>query len=480
MKRNLNRAFCLLMTVMIALTVCIPAFAVTTSDYNPEHVAKARAFLEIADDYGVKNGYKINPDYDPDDPSTYKKSGDGFYFNSNGEMTSVFVLFKDLVGELDLSGIETLTQVISYSGSLTGVDVTGCTGITNIDVGVNNITHIEGIGTCTALTEISVNENELTFLDLSGASNVVTLFCYDNNLTELDLSACASLQTLSCGQNPISELDFSACHALYQVYCAEMLLTEIDVSCLPSLLTVWCNDNNIEGEIDITHNPNLLRAKTYGNRITSMNLETSWHGAIVHADTEGGGYVSVSAYDIFADGEFTYPVVCRAEPEEGYCFAYWIDNATGEIFSTEPEFTVERGVAGNYTAVFDVDREEYLVLFVDCDGTILSRQNVLHGYDAVPPQVPEHEYYSFAGWSGDYTCVTEELVLVAQYSLDMIAGDVNYDGIVETTDAVLAMRAAMGLIELDDEQLLAADVNSDMHLNLADATRILRTVIVGN
>ena len=40
MKRNLNRAFCLLMTVMIALTVCIPAFAVTTSDYNPEHVAK--------------------------------------------------------------------------------------------------------------------------------------------------------------------------------------------------------------------------------------------------------------------------------------------------------------------------------------------------------------------------------------------------------------------------------------------------------
>ena len=51
-------------------------------------------------------------------------------------------------------------------------------------------------------------------------------------------------------------------------------------------------------------------------------------------------------------------------------------------------------------------------------------------------EVPAREYYSFSGWAGgDYTCVTEDMVLVAQYSLNMIIGDVNYNGAVEIADA---------------------------------------------
>lgn len=69
------------------------------------------------------------------------------------------------------------------------------------------------------------------------------------------------------------------------------------------------------------------------------------------------------------------------------------------------------------------------------------------------------------------------MVLVAQYSLNMIIGDVNYNGAVEIADAALALRAVMGLLQLDYEQQLAADLNSDGNVLASDAAGILRLVI---
>ncbi len=53
-------------------------------------------------------------------------------------------------------------------------------------------------------------------------------------------------------------------------------------------------------------------------------------------------------------------------------------------------------------------------------------------------------------------------------------GDVDLDGNVEAEDALLAMRCAMGLIELTDEQLAQMDVNGDGVYDLVDAVLILR------
>ena len=379
MKRNLNRAFCLLMTVMIALTVCIPAFAVTTSDYNPEHVAK--------------------------------------------------------------------------------------------------VTHIEGLETCTAVAEIHVQENRLTELDLSGAGNVTQLYCNKNHLTQLDTSSMTAMTVLSCGYNPITALDLAANTALTELYCHDMQLESLDISALTNLQKVWCQNNRIKGHLDLTQDPNLLMVDTSGNRISSVDMYSSWYGETIHADNIGGGYVSITAESVLDNGAWTFPAVCVAEENEYVTFQYWLDNTTGEIVSTDAEFTVERGSVGNYIAVFQ-PIAEHLVFFMDRDGTMLSRQSVLHSGSAVAPEVPAREYYSFSGWAGgDYTCVTEDMVLVAQYSLNMIIGDVNYNGAVEIADAALALRAVMGLSQLDYEQQLAADLNSDGNVLASDAAGILRLVI---
>ena len=59
---------------------------------------------------------------------------------------------------------------------------------------------------------------------------------------------------------------------------------------------------------------------------------------------------------------------------------------------------------------------------------------------------------------------------VAPYTL----GDVNNDGMWNTTDAMSVLRYAVGLEELTATQLLAANVNGDSYINSTDALFILQ------
>ena len=56
-------------------------------------------------------------------------------------------------------------------------------------------------------------------------------------------------------------------------------------------------------------------------------------------------------------------------------------------------------------------------------------------------------------------------------------GDINMDGKVDLTDALLSLKAALGIIELDDEQAAAADVNGDNSVDLTDTVMILKIAL---
>lgn len=55
------------------------------------------------------------------------------------------------------------------------------------------------------------------------------------------------------------------------------------------------------------------------------------------------------------------------------------------------------------------------VIFEDWDGTILNTQSVVTGNDAALPDTPAREGYEFCGWSGNYTNITKNSRIVAQY-----------------------------------------------------------------
>ena len=58
----------------------------------------------------------------------------------------------------------------------------------------------------------------------------------------------------------------------------------------------------------------------------------------------------------------------------------------------------------------------FTVTFKDFDGTVLSTQTVGEGSDAVAPDEPTSSGYKFTGWDGDFTAVSGDIVITAQYA----------------------------------------------------------------
>lgn len=114
---------------------------------------------------------------------------------------------------------------------------------------------------------------------------------------------------------------------------------------------------------------------------------------------------------------------------EGYTFVGW----SGDVSAVTGDMTV--------TALYAV--KTCTVFFTDWDGTVLKTQEVSYGEDAEAPQAPAREGYTFTGWSGDYTNVTESRILMAQYErLSFTVRFVDYDGTELSSQSVFWGEAA--------------------------------------
>ncbi len=67
--------------------------------------------------------------------------------------------------------------------------------------------------------------------------------------------------------------------------------------------------------------------------------------------------------------------------------------------------------------------EKYTVTFVDYDGSALKTEEVEKDKSATAPVKPAREGYAFAGWDKDFTAVTEDLIVTAQYKKKEITGN---------------------------------------------------------
>ncbi len=80
-----------------------------------------------------------------------------------------------------------------------------------------------------------------------------------------------------------------------------------------------------------------------------------------------------------------------------------------------PAGTIPAGSTGDlvFTAGWAIDT--FTVTFIDFDGTVLGTDVVGFGGDADAPADPEREGYEFTGWDTDYTNVTADLTVQAEY-----------------------------------------------------------------
>jgi len=100
-----------------------------------------------------------------------------------------------------------------------------------------------------------------------------------------------------------------------------------------------------------------------------------------------------------------YATAPTAPTVEGYHFAGWdkkFDNVTSDL-------TVKAQYAIN----------TYTVIFVDYDYKEIKTETVEHGKAATAPSDPTREGYTFKGWDKDYSNVTEDLTVRAQYAINV-------------------------------------------------------------
>ena len=199
-------------------------------------------------------------------------------------------------------------------------------------------------------------------------------------------------------------------------------------------------------------------------------------------------------------------VVFPTAPEhEGYTFKGW-DNDGKNI-------TADTTITAQYDVI------TFTVTFMDgLMNVVITTETVEYGKDAVFPEAPEHEGYNFIGWDDLGFCIMEDRVITANYEEiavptptptqeptptptqeptptptseptptptteptptptqepEVMIGDLNGDGKINTADAVIILKIAAGMIAQDEYNTIAGDCNHDGKVNTADAVLILK------
>ena len=80
-------------------------------------------------------------------------------------------------------------------------------------------------------------------------------------------------------------------------------------------------------------------------------------------------------------------------------------------------------VTSNVVLIAQYSIKTFTVRFLDWNNDVLDTQTVDYGGSATPPPNPTRDGYTFSGWSGNYTNVTADVDIIAQYTQNSSGGD---------------------------------------------------------
>lgn len=172
-----------------------------------------------------------------------------------------------------------------------------------------------------------------------------------------------------------------------------------------------------------------------------------------------------------------------------------VANYTFDHWSLQPDGTVITDgftVTGHMTICAVYTMNGFNVSWVDgFTGETLISISVEYGHainlEEDFPTPPEHEGMVFSHWEMDgdvydmeYWWIMNDTVFTAVYVPvgTPIVGDTDGDGSISTADALLALRFALNIETLTDEQAAAADMDGDGVATTADALLILRRALL--
>lgn len=485
-------------------------------------------FFAIADENGVTNGEKLNPAYDPNDPSTWTNADytkrvwyqlyplpqyDGlihFYGIDLGGL--------DMVGELNLNNFINMQAIDIEYTRITAVHTENNPTCTRLDIDGNENICFDLTG-LPNLVNLQVKNCNLDELDLSMVPRLTYLYCTDNNISELDLSNQSGLWFMYCERNQLTELDFSNNTRLGLLHCEGNQLTELDLSASTQLSVLRCADNALTsvtlpetssklGSVDFSNNnltefvclnaPKLEEVKLRNNQIEILTLPESTRMRELDVRDNQLTGIDVSMYPSLKR------LLVGGNPIESIDLSsnntlYMLDVPYMEGIELVTNGDTNQSGLTNFPFEAHIFAEEgglvQLTLAADQDlDSPYSTPPYINGRAIISARA--NDGYTFIGWfdendnlvSSDeeltYTDANLVLNLTAKFEAGTPAplpGDVNGDGMVSIDDALLILRHTLDIAELTDEEaLLAADYNGDGNITTTDALLALRASLDSN
>lgn len=149
------------------------------------------------------------------------------------------------------------------------------------------------------------------------------------------------------------------------------------------------------------YNTESLYSVTLPNTCKSISKDAFGDSNVRYADIPS----SVTYIDPKAFNTTEYPSTDVAKPYNTIEF-YCVSGSAAETYANEYD---------NIKVTDKPDTTTFKVIFWDWDQTILKEEMVLTGTDATPPEDPQREGYNFTGWLPNYTSVSRDMDIVAQY-----------------------------------------------------------------
>ncbi|MEA4916802.1 hypothetical protein [Proteiniphilum sp.] len=174
-------------------------------------------------------------------------NGDGLRATDASEDITAFdtyieYLLPEGTKTVDIYGA--ITYLGAAENQLTGLDVSGNTHLTTLNVPLNELRAID-LGRNTLLERLDLSGNRLTALNVSANKALLSLWVFNNELKSLDLSANTSLAFLDCSGNGLTHLDVTRNTGLVRLLCHNNALTSLDISRNGLLNRLWLFGNQL-------------------------------------------------------------------------------------------------------------------------------------------------------------------------------------------------------------------------------------------
>lgn len=157
-----------------------------------------------------------------------KSTWEGISFDESGYVTAVNIPYKDLTGELNVSGFSKLQTLQCEGNLLTSVLCNNCISLEKVECYYNNLQTLE-CSQCEKLTYLDCESNVIETLDLSDCTALIKLICSNNELKLLDLTNQTNLTEVSCDSNKITKLTLPEVNSITRMNCEYNYLQDLSI-----------------------------------------------------------------------------------------------------------------------------------------------------------------------------------------------------------------------------------------------------------